>query len=849
MGIYGTGLYGTAVYGEDPAQFGVSDLRVDLFLTVGNGKVWSPVVDDVRRDIGVSLSRGRSGESQTASPARCSLTFDNRDGKYSPRNTAGTLYGLIGRNTPIRVGMGNPCLGSANTGTTDAIVSSQIVTLYGAVGVMAAAFVTPNGDLTSPTGYSAGTEQDTTAWTMRHARTTDTGVVPAATWTHSGAQTLWAAGHVAVPGGVADVASNSMADSGGDPSNIAFSAAQAERVVTAICFWSSDPDDRMPAPFVDDQRDTHELYLVSDTGPSTGPRCMVWAWWQKAGSDGNLGLRNAQDGATVAGISVTWWTGADRYSPRFCGEVAEWPVEWDPTLNQIITPVQAGGVLRRLSQSTDVVSPLSRALSTGTEIIGYWPMEDPAGSTQFAPAVGGTPGVFINTVSPGQVDTVAGSLPLPDFTGGGMVATVPGSVGTAFGGGCVVAIPANGLTAGTNLLTLRLGGGASTIVAYTVEYSGPTTLTEKITYSDTTTATYGPYAITAVLPGGMLGRQIMLYIGMYQDGADVKTRVTINNITPNEASVGALVSNTWTTETLGVLGQIALGVEGTGTSTLGINGLGMGHAFATRGYVLNQHDRKAEAARGWAKTDNTLAARNTAYDYRVRFNGVRLAAWDTLNVGAVEPAPVVEALSAIEAAGQAVMADAAGFVGIEWRPLSSMVTSVPKLNIDYQAGIFVPGSLAPLDDDSILVNDQTVVSTLGDSGRYQATTGSYSVLNVGRYSKSDTLPVDGPAAALDLASWLVAQGTVDAARWPEFTLRMARDTTPFDLRELSIGDTITLTNLPSLAGVTTVDLIVTGFVEEIDSAQWTLGIVTRLAAPYSVLIWDQGDWSEHVWGL
>jgi hypothetical protein len=52
---------------------------------------------------GVTLSRGAAGEGQDAPPSAAGLQLDNRTGAYNPRNPAGPLYGLVGRNTPMRV--------------------------------------------------------------------------------------------------------------------------------------------------------------------------------------------------------------------------------------------------------------------------------------------------------------------------------------------------------------------------------------------------------------------------------------------------------------------------------------------------------------------------------------------------------------------------------------------------------------------------------------------------------------------------------------------------------------------------------------------------------------------------
>ncbi len=51
----------------------------------------------------ITITRGRANESTQPSSATAVLSIDNRSRDYSPRNPESTLYGLIGRNTPIRI--------------------------------------------------------------------------------------------------------------------------------------------------------------------------------------------------------------------------------------------------------------------------------------------------------------------------------------------------------------------------------------------------------------------------------------------------------------------------------------------------------------------------------------------------------------------------------------------------------------------------------------------------------------------------------------------------------------------------------------------------------------------------
>jgi hypothetical protein len=69
--------------------------------------VWLDITDDVYQRDSVRITQGKSDEQSQAQPGSMMFTLDNRDGKYSPRNPLSPLYGLIGRNTPVRCKLEN----------------------------------------------------------------------------------------------------------------------------------------------------------------------------------------------------------------------------------------------------------------------------------------------------------------------------------------------------------------------------------------------------------------------------------------------------------------------------------------------------------------------------------------------------------------------------------------------------------------------------------------------------------------------------------------------------------------------------------------------------------------------
>jgi len=67
------------------------------------GGGWVDVTSYVYSRDPIQISRGLSAEANVTDPATMSLTLNNRDGRFSSRNPTGPYFGLLGRNTPIRV--------------------------------------------------------------------------------------------------------------------------------------------------------------------------------------------------------------------------------------------------------------------------------------------------------------------------------------------------------------------------------------------------------------------------------------------------------------------------------------------------------------------------------------------------------------------------------------------------------------------------------------------------------------------------------------------------------------------------------------------------------------------------
>ena len=91
---YDVGVYDADLYDAAPGT-----PLVELLV---NG-AWTDITTYVRVADGIRIRRGRSDWSQAPGFATCDMVLDNRDGRFSPRNSSGAYYPYLTRNTQVRV--------------------------------------------------------------------------------------------------------------------------------------------------------------------------------------------------------------------------------------------------------------------------------------------------------------------------------------------------------------------------------------------------------------------------------------------------------------------------------------------------------------------------------------------------------------------------------------------------------------------------------------------------------------------------------------------------------------------------------------------------------------------------
>lgn len=818
--------------------FPVTPLPVRVDLQVGG--VWTDVTSDTLGRDRITIVRGRRDESSRADPSTCALSFKNQAGKYSAKNPRSPYYGLIGRNTPLRVGIGTPPLAASSTGLTGTSLVAPSVAAETAGTMFCSWIAAPVGNVTVPVGFSGFAETDGTLSTMRGAtKAVTAGATGTATATYSVAATAGVALSIVVPGAPTGVLSVATVDSAGIgiilvPPTLAYAD-----YMLAIYGWSSDPDDRMQAAPADPDGNA-EWMLVADTGPSTGPRIKAY---MKLALTGSASPPVYFQGAVGVDTHARIWkmSGATVFLPRFTGEVSSWPAKWDLSGKDVWVPIVASGITRRLGQGASPLrSSLYREFLRAPSVTAYWPMEDGAGSTTFASAVGGSPMAMLGSPQLAADDGFACSDAIPTFTAGGAVGAVPSHASTGeFLVGALVHVPDSGMVDGSTLLTVACTGTART---WSILWNAGTGRFQLQCFDPdgvlVVNTVPGPWTVPPI------GIRCYLYLSAETSGADVAWSLTyIPIVAGSNYPIGQSASATLLASTVGRVTSVSVGAR---LDLAG--GPAVGHVLAARdaqALFTSGVWRSLVAWNGEPASDRVQRlCRDEGVHSYIQYDAsttFRLAA--SVSMGPQRPATLLDLLRECETADGGTLHEPRGFLGLVYRTRASKYNQATTMGLDYGAGN-ISEPFDPVDDDQGVVNDVTVNRPGGSSARAVETTGPMSVqappAGVARYDTSVEVNVATDAQLPDLAAWRVHVGTWDEARYPSVHLDLAKNPL-FDaaVAACDVGDLVTLSNLPLWVPPGPVDQILEGYTETLGHPiDWDVVGNHSPAGPYRVGVLD-----------
>lgn len=813
------------------------------------GGAWVDVTDYVYARDPISITYGRADEGTSVDPGSCKLTLNNRAGRFSPRNPNSPYYGLIGRNTPLRVSVPRP--------DGEAYLHLD--------GSTVAAASTPDRSSLDITGDIDVRVEATLDWDVLDVRRMLIGK-----WNVTGDQRSWAlwiySGQIALgfsSDGTINTANQAVlnlprnmprrsavrvtvdANNGSGALVISLYTAPSldgpwslSSTGTATGLTMSIFNSTAPLTLAPESRDLFPIAI-----PATG---QVHRAEVRNGIGGTVvaapDFRTQTAGATSftdsAGLPWTAQAGAiDDRNYRFTGEVVSWPPEWDVSGNDVWTSIEAAGILRRLGQGRKPFdSTLRRRVPSAPGLLAYWPMEDGNGATAASSAVPGVPAAKTTGFSWAGDSTLGGSLPLPTL---GDTATLSAPVPRAATSGwqveMVYRLPTMP-TAETEILRLTLSD--STIRTITVAAS---TAGIHVRSLDVDNAQLG--SVTYTDPPALAG-----FVGAWNRLAVFTSPVTSasgGEITVTAAWRDVAGSTYWwafNTPTASQMGRVAsiTGTWGAATQDMAIGHLSV---VAVPGVGSRQGSTIYEGAddgfAGETAIDRMQRLANEESEITIStLDGDRTL--ESQAMGPQAPAVLLDLLQDCADADGGILYEDRDSTSLVYRDRSSLYNQTPAIVMDYAVDGEVPPPLTPVEDDQSLRNDVTVTRQGGGSGRVVIEDGPLSVLppedgGVGIYDESVTLNLATDEQTLPIAGWRAHLGTWDEARYPSIHLRprTAPQLTE-GLLQLRVGDKGIIRNPPPWLPPQDIEFLVYGYTETITPYAWDVTLNAVPARPWTV---------------
>ncbi|MFB4424798.1 hypothetical protein C5F59_027430 [Streptomyces sp. QL37] len=823
--------------------FPETNLPIQVELDLGG--TWTDITDDVYERDAIRITRGRSDWGGVVDPSRCTLTLKNHTGNYSPRNPRGAYYGLIGRNTPIRVSvhygetymdMTGTALDGATTPdhaslditgdidiradvTTDQWISGQTVDLAGKYGTIGdqrswGFYINPNGSLGflwSPDGTFAS----------RIAISSNAVVAPLLSGRLAARATL-------------DV------NNGSGGYTVRFYTAP-----TINGTWT-----QLGTPIIGGA--TTSVY--ASTAPMVIGDVAGIASLDMVGRYNALELRNGIGGTLVANPDFTAQTpGAPSFTDgsgrtwtltsnstlankriRFHGEISAWPVRWGTGGNDVYVPVEASGILRRLGQgASPLQSTLRRRVPSDPNLIAYWPMEEGKTATRaYSPLAGVTP-MAASGLDYEQVDTLAGSSPLPalDSTPGAGLPMLTGVVPASSPGTFMVEF------------VYRHDSPAATLWTY---------------MRILTTGTVREWYLQMNATGGRI-------VGQDRDGTNVISRAFA-------WGAGQAPFNAWYRMRFYVaqngsnydydlnwiqIGSTVVGISGSEPGTAGrittvgsppggyaseLNGLALGHIAvfgSTSSTVFNFADHGYNGERAGDRIRRLRTEENLPL-----LIGGSLA--ETEPMGPQRPDTIMALLQEAADVDGGILYERRDSLSLVYRSRATLYNQPVTLSLNYQGSDGLVTPLEPVDDDQRVRNDILVTREGGGSGRSVASEGPLSTLappeGVGRYNEAITLNLFDDEQTTRHAEWRLHLGTWDEARYPQVrVLLQSASGVIADAVSADIGDRMQITNPPVWLPPDAIDLQVQGYTELLHQGRWELDFNCTPYGPWEIGVFDDAE--------
>jgi hypothetical protein len=839
--------------------FPETDRNALIELKVGSSD-WANITGDVYTRDAIEITRGKTDEAGQVPPSICRLTLDNTAGRYSPRNPLSPLYGQIGRNTPLRVSIGQGAYGMVlgQVGGTESTGRAE---------TFDSAALSITGDLDVRVDMEILTDS-TRLWTtgnfdiISKFRNIDTDRSWSLIVVAGKLRLYWFS--------LGTVASVRMAES-----SVALpSPTKGRRAVrftldvnngaagADVRFYTSDTIDGTWTQLGTTQTSAGTTSIFDGAAwvrAGANPDVSTYSWGVTAAATiRKAEIRNGIGGTVVAspdfttqpldpvpfalssftdaqGNSWSFSGGADQariwygnVDVRFVGEIASLPPRWGDTGTDPYVQIEAAGLLRRLQLGKAPAENGLRqwVLSQMTTLTSYFPLEGAEG-TKYSINLGRV-GPNIRTFYPEQPFGV-----IPQYTygkempgvwlGNSMELNATGDTswmrGDVAAGDDNFSIDFVWQSAAMGRLTIEVQD--YNVNRWLVDFQDATdTATVWVRFVDNTSGS--TFGFSTVGPFPEL-QDLEVHTGRFEvrtSGSDMTFAVYIDGVS---VKTGTMPGFTWFGTALYRLYYSRF----TGQTVTNLAHLTLwSHPTPAGIPTAAEFTQAAFGYAGEAAGDRMERIASVSAIPLVIIGDPA----DTMLMGPQYSESQLSQLRDAEEADLGILAETRDEIGLLYRTRKSMYNQDSAFSLSMEDGQ-VSAPFEPVDDDTYTRNDVTVTRREGGSFRVTKETGALSSADppegVGLYRDEVTVNVQTDGMLAGVASWLMNQGTLDEARFPSITVDLAKRSIvdlglEFQILAADIGDRVNLFETAAFNIYNSPTLIILGYAERIMPREHTI---------------------------
>jgi hypothetical protein len=779
---------------------------------------WKDITPDVRVASGITVEEGIPDEANQADPGSCILTLANGPSKvaatlgqagcYSPRNAAGPYYGLLAKNTPMRVRLQRG---------KDTFQRTRAVGTGWGVSESGIAWSSVNNLGTDGTGRAiqnaAGGTTAVNAGTWDFELTTGFEVTA-----------LPGVGNYRIflvnfrSGGTANryqlridlEPANTMAmyfvrtiDSVG----ATVTGVSIPTVGTVAANTRYNVRLKAEGGFLG-----AKIWLASGSEPAT--------WLMTANNEGAFTMDNTllstniQMNVSTIGTpaaATLYWYPITINSYPFVGTVPEWPVRWDKSGNDSTAPIKATGVLRRLQAGKSPLKSPLYAFIDSLKPSAIWTLEDESGSTVAASATPGVAAATIYATDPAGWDGVPLEGTTSQFTVG-VDTTISGTLPRITPNGAwfawfVFYMPVLPVT---NPLIFRVRS-SGTIVNWDLRVSDSFGGVMYLTGQDSTGAVLVNQSIPYVAGQWTVGQIEIQQTGSTFTGRIVKYAVGDGGV--SGATAAAVSGNIGAPNAWSIYGSTGFQASAAGPV-----------AFWPIIPSVNIPNLQS-GARGYRGELAGVRAARLAAQAGVRLDLV--SGGQSSALGAQTTDTLLANLGEAATTDMGLLTEFRG--GLRYRTRGRRYGQNSRMTYDMAQG-HISEPPEPVDDDARLRNDITVTRKSGSSAR---ALDQDSITANGLYDTSVEVNTATDDVLPGQAGWRLHLGTWNELRWPSIVLDLARNYTVANYTErttsIDAGAHITVSNPPANLPVGAIRLLVENVQTYFAPYEWR---VTLTCTPY-----------------